>query len=47
VPGRHPRARFVAKLGVAALRRGAVVSAEAAQPVYLRDRVAWASGKGG
>jgi tRNA threonylcarbamoyladenosine biosynthesis protein TsaB len=47
LPQRYPRARYVAKLGVAALQRGDLVRAEAAQPVYLRDRVAWTSVKGG
>lgn len=34
-----PRAATVARLAVAAVREGRTVSAEQAQPVYLRDRV--------
>ncbi len=35
-----PRARHVAELGVAGLRSGLAVAAEAALPVYVRDNVA-------
>ncbi len=38
---RYPRARDMLPLARDALRRGAVVSAEQALPVYLRDEVAW------
>ena len=37
---RYPAAYDVALLGIAALQRGAAVSAELALPVYLRDEVA-------
>jgi tRNA threonylcarbamoyladenosine biosynthesis protein TsaB len=36
----HPDARWIATLAAEACARGETVSAEAAQPVYLRDRVA-------
>nr|VFK28948.1 MAG: tRNA threonylcarbamoyladenosine biosynthesis protein TsaB [Candidatus Kentron sp. MB] len=36
---RYPQARDVATLAIAAMARGEVVSAEDAQPVYLRNRV--------
>jgi len=36
----YPRARDVGRLGAAAYRAGAVVTAELALPVYLRDEVA-------
>ncbi|MGA9852402.1 MAG: tRNA (adenosine(37)-N6)-threonylcarbamoyltransferase complex dimerization subunit type 1 TsaB [Gammaproteobacteria bacterium] len=36
-----PAARDIATLGVRLLAQGQVVSADAALPVYLRDRVAW------
>jgi tRNA threonylcarbamoyladenosine biosynthesis protein TsaB len=38
--GHLPRARFVADLAVPEARRGALVAARDALPVYLRDRVA-------
>nr|VFK21663.1 MAG: tRNA threonylcarbamoyl adenosine modification protein YeaZ [Candidatus Kentron sp. LFY] len=38
-PDRYPHARDVATLAVDALERGELVSAEHAQPVYLRNRV--------
>lgn len=37
---RYPRAALIARLGAAGFRRGLAVSAEQAQPVYLRDNVA-------
>jgi tRNA threonylcarbamoyladenosine biosynthesis protein TsaB len=39
--GGLPRAGDVARLGLAAFRRGEGVSADHALPVYLRDEVAW------
>ncbi len=41
---RFPRAGWVARLGAEIFRRGGCVSAEAAQPVYLRDKVAKKAG---
>lgn len=38
--GRFPRAGWVARLGARVYGRGECVSAEAAQPIYLRDKVA-------
>jgi tRNA threonylcarbamoyladenosine biosynthesis protein TsaB len=38
-----PHARELALLGVAALARGEAVAAEAAQPLYLRNKVAYTS----
>ncbi|MBT8419646.1 MAG: hypothetical protein KJO08_02165 [Gammaproteobacteria bacterium] len=38
-PERYPHAHDVATLAIAALARGESVTAEHAQPVYLRDRV--------
>lgn len=38
--GRFPRAAYIAQLGVEVFRSGGAVSAENAQPVYLRDKVA-------
>ena len=38
---RYPRARHVAALAVDEFALGRAVAAEAALPVYLRDRVAW------
>ncbi|KAB7521305.1 tRNA (adenosine(37)-N6)-threonylcarbamoyltransferase complex dimerization subunit type 1 TsaB, partial [Flagellimonas olearia] len=35
----HPRAQAVAQLALPAFERGEGVSAEQAQPVYLRDQV--------
>ena len=43
---RFPRARWVALLGAEVFKRGGCVSAEAAQPVYLRDKVAKKKGGG-
>ncbi len=40
-PGIRVHAHDVAVLGAAACRRGALVAPEQAQPVYLRDEVAW------
>lgn len=40
-----PRAAEIARLAERDFRHGKAVPAEQAQPVYLRDRVAWASGK--
>lgn len=37
----HPRARAIAQLGVHAFKQGQAVSAELAQPVYLRNEVTW------
>ncbi|MBQ0758006.1 MAG: tRNA (adenosine(37)-N6)-threonylcarbamoyltransferase complex dimerization subunit type 1 TsaB [Gammaproteobacteria bacterium] len=37
----YPRAQAVLKLAVRAYERGDYISAEQAQPVYLRDSVAW------
>lgn len=42
---RFPHARDVAALGVIALEAGETVTAEAAQPVYLRNNVAQKSGR--
>lgn len=36
----HPHAREIAELGAQSVRAGATVPAEAAHPLYLRDRVA-------
>lgn len=38
---RHPHARDIARLGAYAWQQGLAVSAEEAQPVYLRNEVAW------
>ena len=46
LPGRFPRAGFIARLGAEVFRQGGYVSAEAAQPVYLRDKVAKKKGGG-
>jgi tRNA threonylcarbamoyladenosine biosynthesis protein TsaB len=46
LPGRFPRARWVAALGAAVFSQGGSVAAEAAQPVYLRDKVAKKKGGG-
>ncbi|CAG1022725.1 tRNA threonylcarbamoyladenosine biosynthesis protein TsaB [Methylococcales bacterium] len=46
LPGRFPRAGFIARLGAEVFRQGGCVSAEAAQPVYLRDKVAKKKGGG-
>lgn len=43
---RFPRAAFIARLGAEVFRRGGCVSAENAQPVYLRDKVAKKKGGG-
>jgi tRNA threonylcarbamoyladenosine biosynthesis protein TsaB len=39
-PGRYPHARDIAALAVPRVERGAVASAEAAAPLYLRNKVA-------
>ncbi|MZR61965.1 tRNA (adenosine(37)-N6)-threonylcarbamoyltransferase complex dimerization subunit type 1 TsaB [Alcanivorax sp. DP30] len=39
VPDAHPHAHAVAQLALLAFQRGEAVSAEQAQPVYLRDQV--------
>lgn len=41
LPQVYPKARSVAQLAVPELERGAVLPAEQAAPVYLRDEVAW------
>ena len=46
LPGRFPRAAFIARLGAEVFRQGGCVSAENAQPVYLRDKVAKKKGGG-
>lgn len=46
LPDRFPRARWIARLGAQILAQGGGVAAEAAQPVYLRDRVAKKAGGG-
>ncbi|MCX7113069.1 MAG: tRNA (adenosine(37)-N6)-threonylcarbamoyltransferase complex dimerization subunit type 1 TsaB [Proteobacteria bacterium] len=43
---RFPRAHWVARLGVEVFKRGQCVTAENAQPVYLRDKVAKKKGGG-
>lgn len=40
IPGRFPRAAWVARLGARVLMQGGCVRAEEAQPIYLRDNVA-------
>ncbi|NJD05148.1 MAG: tRNA (adenosine(37)-N6)-threonylcarbamoyltransferase complex dimerization subunit type 1 TsaB [Methylococcaceae bacterium] len=42
---RFPRAGHIARLAVAEVGAGRTVAAEAAQPVYLRDQVAWKPGE--
>ena len=42
-PGIVPHARELAQLGVAALAAGRAVPADAAQPIYLRNKVAYTS----
>jgi tRNA threonylcarbamoyladenosine biosynthesis protein TsaB len=42
---RFPRAGHIARLAVAEVEAGRTVAAEAAQPVYLRDQVAWKPGE--
>ncbi len=37
----HPDARDMLSLGDSALQRGQAVSAEQAQPVYLRNEISW------
>lgn len=39
VPDAHPHAKAVAQLALSVFQRGEAVSAELAQPVYLRDQV--------
>ena len=39
IPDAHPHAKAVAELALSAFLRGEAVSAEQAQPVYLRDQV--------
>lgn len=39
LPDAHPHAQAVARLALSAYQRGEAVSAEQAQPVYLRDQV--------
>ncbi len=46
LPGRFPRAAFIAQLSAEIFRRGGCVAAENAQPVYLRDKVAKKKGGG-
>ena len=36
-----PRARHIAQLGLSAFERGELLPAQAAEPVYLREQVAW------
>jgi len=36
-----PRARHIAQLGLSAYQRGELLPAHAAEPVYLREQVAW------
>lgn len=46
IADRFPRASCIARLGAEVINRGECVSAEAAQPVYLRDKVAKKKGGG-
>lgn len=46
LPGRFPRARWIALLGAEVFGQGGGVAAEEAQPVYLRDKVAKKKGGG-
>jgi tRNA threonylcarbamoyladenosine biosynthesis protein TsaB len=45
LPDRYPRAGCIARLALAEVLAGRIVAAEAAQPVYLRDQVAWKPGQ--
>lgn len=45
LPDRFPRAGNIARLADAEVAAGTAVAAEAAQPVYLRDQVAWKPGE--